>query len=205
MAARNPTFRERALEVALAEAAAGVHEIGGNNLGPIVATFLRSAGINVPAAWCMAFVHWCYLRVGLSLGGGASVGFFQEWGRQNGDLVTRPLRGDVGCWDYTGDHWADHVFIVERVLALGPFGWVLSTVEGNTGSDANAGLPDGVYRRTRRIGRGQLVFVRIPGQPNPAKEAAARAARKPHVVYTLIRREHAGWWMTTIEPVKEVT
>jgi len=191
--AANPTFRERALEVALAEAAAGVHEIGGNNRGPMVAAFLRSCGIEVPAAWCMAFVHWCYLRVGLVLGGGASVGNFQAWGAANGDVVTRPLRGDVGSWDYTGDHWADHVFIVERVLSLGPWGWLLSTVEGNTSSGVAGSQADGdgVYRRTRRIPRGQLVFARIPGAPVPSKPRTTR--------YVLRRNLAAGgrWWIYT--------
>lgn len=196
--AANPSFRERALEVALAEAHAGVHEIGGNNRGPMVAAFLASAGIAVPAAWCMAFVHWCYLRVGLVLGGGASVGFFEEWGSANGDLVSRPLRGDLGCWDYThqtGYAWGDHVFIVERVLALGPFGFLLKTVEGNTGSQTDPNAPAGVYRRTRLIPRNQLVFVRVPGAP--------RRELPPTTLYKLEQRDVGNWWITTVE--KEVT
>lgn len=31
----------------------------GSNWGPAVEKYLKSVGINFPAAWCMAFVYWC--------------------------------------------------------------------------------------------------------------------------------------------------
>src|SRR6478609_10862317 len=32
----------------------------GSNWGPDVQKYLDSVGINFPASWCMAFVHWCF-------------------------------------------------------------------------------------------------------------------------------------------------
>lgn len=189
----NPPFRERALELVLQLAAEHVHEVGGNNRGPMVAAFLRSCGIDVPAAWCMALWHYAFARVGLVIGGGASVGNFQEWGKANGDLVTRPLRGDLGCWHSDSTSWPFHVFGVEHVLSLGPAGFLLRTVEGNTSSGVAGSQDDGdgVYRRTRRIPRNELVFVRVPGAPKANAPATTR--------YVLRRNLAAGgrWWIYT--------
>jgi hypothetical protein len=162
---RKALIRERALRIAIGQI--GVVEKGGNNWGPQVALYLRATGITFPAAWCMAFVHWCYGQAGKTLGGGASVGNFLTWARQNGIIVARPLRGDLGCWELSGDSWPDHVFFVERVLKLGPV-WTLRTIEGNT-SSGQAGSQDdggGVYRRTRLVRNSSVlgaIFVRVPG------------------------------------------
>lgn len=157
--------RERALRIALTQK--GVHEVGGNNWGPQIKKYLKSTGISFPAAWCMAFVHWCFEQAGLKLGGGASVGNFEQWARKNGEIVQRPLRGDLGCWELTGDGWPDHVFFVLRVLKLGPL-WTIRTIEGNTSSGAAGSQDDGggVYIRTRVVPNSKVrgaTFVRIPG------------------------------------------
>lgn len=158
------TKRLRALEIAKREV--GVREDPpGSNWGPRVSQYINSTGYNFPTPWCLAFVHWCYERVGVELGGRALVQAFDNWAGQNGYLVKRPFRGDIVCYDWDGDRWDDHVGIVDRVLALrwspsGKFvGWI-RTVEGNTakGNDSNGGQVQIRYRWAK-----YCKFARIPG------------------------------------------
>ncbi len=140
----------------------------GSNDGPLIRKWLKAAGINRPAPWCMAFLHAMFKLADVTLGGGASVGFFEEWAVQHGELIVRrPFAGDVVCYRWGSDDWPDHIGIVEKVLALRwrgkEFAGLVRTIEGNTspgvrGSQANGG---GVYRRTRWINR--CKFVRIAG------------------------------------------
>jgi hypothetical protein len=159
-------FRERALRIAITQI--GVTERPpGSNWGPQVSQYLTSAGYPTPAPWCMAFVHWCYLQAGLEIGGGASVGLFENWGRSHGEFVEKPMHGDVVCYRFDADNWPDHVGIVTEGVfgkTFKRFGMV-RTIEGNTavGNDGNGGK---VMRRTRRISRCR--FVRVPGGPHPA-------------------------------------
>ena len=51
-----PTLSQVAVEIAVSKL--GVHEIGGNNRGPEVATFLAAVGLPPGYSWCMAFVFW---------------------------------------------------------------------------------------------------------------------------------------------------
>lgn len=96
----------------------GVHEQPpGSNSGPFISTWLQSAGVPNHEPWCMAFVHAMFLKVGMALGGGASVGNFEAWARQHGDLVGRPQPGDIACYDWNDDNWPDHVGIVDHVTA----------------------------------------------------------------------------------------
>lgn len=155
--------RLRALDYARAEI--GVCEKPPrSNSGPRVNQYLRSAGLGPGYPWCMAFVHFCYLKAGTKLGGYASVGKFEEWAQEHRHpVVARPFKGDLICYRFDSDDWPDHVGIVERVLALrwkgGRFvGWV-RTIEGNTavGDDANGGR---VMRRRRWVGP-RTKFVRV--------------------------------------------
>lgn len=159
--------RLRALDLARIDI--GIRESPpGSNDGPEIRKWLKAAGISRPAPWCMAWLRAKFAQAGVTLGGGASVGFFEQWAIHNGHrIVARPLKGDVVCYRFDSDSWPDHVAIVEKVLALRwrgkTFsGWV-QTIEGNTspgvrGSQANGG---GVYRRRRWISR--CKFVRIEG------------------------------------------
>jgi len=160
------TIREKALRFAVAEIGVKEHPPGSNS-GPRVREY--QAATNLPGTgwpWCMAFVCWCYKQAGHPLPyPTASVGIFLDWARAAGDLVTRPFRGDLVCYQFTADDWPDHVGFVERVLAVrwrgAQFvGWV-KTVEGNTafGNDANGGE---VQRRYRWVNR--CSFVRVSGQ-----------------------------------------
>lgn len=149
--------------LSIARTQIGVTEVPANsNWGPKVSKYLASVGLHSAAPWCMAFMHWCFREVGVVLGGYGSVGYFQDWASRQGDLVTRPFKGDIVCYKFDSDDWPDHVGIVEKVLALRWkdrifAGWV-QTIEGNTslGNDSNGGK---VMRRRRWISRAK--FARI--------------------------------------------
>lgn len=150
-------IRDRALVLARKEL--GVHEVpAGSNWGPRVKQYLASAGLTRPAPWCMAFVNWCYRQAGLDIKhpNEASVGFFEQWARQNGYLVSKPEPGDIVCYRFDSDSWPDHVGLVEKVRPDGS----IETIEGNTGigNDANGGI---VMRRSRSARN--CKFARIPG------------------------------------------
>lgn len=157
------TLRVKALKTALSEQ--GVKEQPPHsNWGPRVKQYLASVGLDFPAPWCMAFVHWCYAQNGKRLGGYGLVQAFDNWAQLNGYIVVRPRRGDILCYDWEPNNWDDHVGIVVRVLALrwrgGKFkGWV-RTIEGNTSpdNDSNGGE---VMIRYRWIETAK--FARIPG------------------------------------------
>jgi len=66
-AAAAPDLAAAALAVAAAQV--GEREApAGSNSGPMVDRYLRSVGCLPGAAWCMAFVSWCFQQAALSLG-----------------------------------------------------------------------------------------------------------------------------------------
>jgi hypothetical protein len=142
----------------------------GSNRGPLIDRWNKAAIGVLGVSWCASFVHGMYLECGRNLPGGASVGNIGAWARSAGDLVQRPRRGDLVCFDWEdGARFADHIGFVERVLALswgnGRFtGWI-QTVEGNTSSGVagNQSDGDGVYRRRRWIRGISAQFVRVKG------------------------------------------
>lgn len=116
-----------------------------SNCGVKVRQYLASVGLPCGIPWCLAYVHWCYKQVGVYLGGYGLVQAFDVWATKNGEIVSRPFRGDIVCYDWNNDHWDDHVGIVVKVLAVrwrgkSFAGWI-KTVEGNTsyGNDSNGG------------------------------------------------------------------
>ena len=147
-----------ALESALRDV--GVHEMPpGSNWGQRVAQYLRAAGINSPAPWCAAFVTYHLRKVGyeVTTPNPASVENWVVWARKHGDLVARPFRGDLVCYDWNADNWYDHIGFVVRVLALRwkgkTFAGLVRTVEGNA--------EDAVRIKHRWIRHAR--FLRLPG------------------------------------------
>lgn len=156
------TIREAALQRAITQLGVTEHPAGSND-GPEIKRYRESVAHNLPAGpWCMYFMHWCFAPW-VKLGGWGGVQQFDDWATEHGQIVARPFRGDIVCYDWNADNWDDHVGIVERVLALrwrgkSFAGWV-RTVEGNTsvGNDSNGGK---VMRRTRWIKTAR--FARVP-------------------------------------------
>ena len=93
-------------------------------------------------------------------GGTASVGVAAAWANANGYRVSRPYRGDHFCLQLGSDSWPDHTGMVDRVLSLGPAGFLCRTKEGNTGSNIAEG--DGAYTKIRWLNR-RTIFYRVPG------------------------------------------
>ena len=158
--------------VRLAALAQAVKYIGvkehppGTNKGPQIDVWQKRTNGITGYPWCAAFI-WCMFDdVGkkLHFTGPALVQNWVLWGKAMGHNVLRPLRGDVVCYDWDAGGWADHIGIVEKVLALrwrkDKFvGWIRA-IEGNTsaGNDSNGGQ---VQRRWRWV-NGAQVFLRIP-------------------------------------------
>jgi hypothetical protein len=144
----------------------------GSNCGPQIDQWNLQAAGTTGVYWCCSFLHGVFRDVGYILPGGASVGILLTAARSKGWVVSRPLRGDLVCFEFGEGayRYDDHIGIVERVLAVrwanGTFtGWI-QTIEGNTsaqgktGSQSNGG---GVFRRRRWVRGIGATFVRVPG------------------------------------------
>lgn len=161
--------RERALQFAKKFIGTTEHPPNSNRGTLIDKWNLDACGL-VGVYWCASFVHGMFKLAGYTLPGGASVGNIRTWASSLGDIVKRPRRGDLACFEFGQDSgYDDHIGFVERVLALrwsgGTFtGWI-QTIEGNTSSGV-AGSQDnggGVYRRRRWVRGIGAQFVRVPG------------------------------------------
>jgi hypothetical protein len=156
--------RERALEIALGEAAMHVHEEGGDNTGPRVIQYQAAAGGGTHWPWCDAFCDFCFQEAGRpleELQESASVMTSYRDAKAKGWIVETPQRGDLVCfqWD-TGDF--DHIGFVIQPMPDGS----IKTVEGNTsampGEGHAQGEGDGVFVKIRpRSVCG--AFIRVPG------------------------------------------
>ena len=157
--------RERALQVALAEAAKHVHEEGGDNTGPRVRQYQAASSLGGTGwAWCDAFCDFCFDEAGrplTELHRSAGVELSYDLAKQLGWVVPSPAAGDlVGFqWD-SGD--LDHIGIVVEPQGDG----TIKTVEGNTspmpGTGQAQGEGDGVYVKTRPRNV-CAAFIRVPG------------------------------------------
>lgn len=150
-------IRERALRIAQTQV--GVKEDPpGSNWGPKVRRYLAAAGIKVPAPWCAAFVTWCYAQAGkkLTFPNRASVGFFEDWAKKEGFLVTKPQRGDLVVYRWDDDDWPDHIGFIEKVTAIKwnskEFAGRATTIEGNWDNQ--------VKRGTRWFKRARFIRIR---------------------------------------------
>ncbi len=157
---RSILLREKLVRAELAAAKLGIREQG-DNRGPWVKKFLAEVGLPEGYPWCAAFQSYelhtaAGHRLPLESASVASIYRYASW---KGWLVTRPFRGDLVLynWSGPGPPYGDHIGLVVKVLQLGPI-LKLRTVEGNTGS------PEGVYLCTRLISRRQVAFVRLPGK-----------------------------------------
>lgn len=165
------SLRLTALGVALGQELAGVREVGGNNLGPMVSLYLRSVDppIAVAAPWCAAFVQACADHAAKRLGVRdplddvkleALVVSYYRWATAASLLVPayRAEVGDLVLFDFGagGNQWDHMGFVVRPPDATGSF----LTIEGNTGSQSERD-GDGAFVKTRttRGGRYPTAFI----------------------------------------------
>src|SRR5437868_13509870 len=109
--------RERALEMALAEAAMHVHEEGGANTGPRVREYQAATGVAGSGwPWCDAFCDFCFSEAGRPLDElkrSAGVELSYELAERHGWLVDSPQRGDLVCFQWDSGA-LDHIgFVVQ--------------------------------------------------------------------------------------------
>lgn len=122
-----------ALRIAVAEAAAGRGESGGNNMGRDVDKYLNGL-VNPPANWCAGFVCWCLSQSGpMPFGYTVSARSIRTKAiaagltTYNDPTVTAPLPGDIVVWWRESlQSWKGHVGFVHHV-ANGR----IYTIEGN--------------------------------------------------------------------------
>lgn len=162
------SFGEKLVSAELAAAAMGIHEVGGDNMGPWPTKFLAEVGLPPKYPWCDAFQSYeehgvAGVRLPIE---SASVEQTYEIAKSLGWLVDPPRRGDLGCvnWSGEGPPFGDHIVLVVQLLAVTANTITVLTVEGNTssgiaGSQSNG---DGVYVRERTFNANQVAWVRIP-------------------------------------------
>ena len=203
--------RERALQLALAEAAMHVHEIGGPNTGPRIREYQSCTSLQGTGwAWCDAFCDFCFEEAGRPLNElqrSAGVQLSYDLAKQRGWIVNQPQRGDLVCfqWD-TGA--LDHIGFVVQPMPDGS----IKTVEGNTspmpGVGHAQGEGDGVYVKIRPRSVCHA-FIRVPGDvadPHPPAGYAqwakwfkgGKKGKRPDVPQTIPR----AWWAKLAEEMK---
>lgn len=154
------SLRAVTLGVAMGEVWNGVHEVGGNNMGPKVSWYLANCDppIHIAAPWCAAAVQGCsdhaarQLRMPNPLDAvrqEALVLSYHEWATQNGIVVPAHLAepGDLVLFDFhpgVGNPW-DHIGFLEVAPGQGAS---FLTLEGNTGSQSQRD-GDGFYEKER--------------------------------------------------------
>jgi CHAP domain len=202
--------RERALEMALAEAAMHVHEEGPNTGARVkeyqAATSLGGTGW----AWCDAFCDYCFSQAGrpleeLKRSAGVELSF--ELARTRGWLVDEPARGDLVCFQWDSGP-LDHIGFVVQPMPDGS----IKTVEGNTsgmpGEGTAQGEGDGVFVKVRPR-KVCAAFIRVPGEVADPKPKAGyddwakwvqggRKGKRPAVP----AKVPAAWWAKLGEQIK---
>jgi CHAP domain len=117
--------------LAIAQSQLGVHEQGGNNVGPEVNAYLASVGLDPGFSWCQAFMFWCFREASKRLGLVNPVprtGSTQRlWALS--EPITRDSNPKPG-YVYVLQHspTAGHVGIIESVAADG----TIVEISGNT-------------------------------------------------------------------------
>lgn len=161
-------LREVALAVAIGELANDVREIGGENRGEKVRTYLANAAINVPAPWCAAFAQWCsdaaarIVGVPNPLDAVVREALVQDYVTLAEDPFSQlrivgadhALPGDLIAFRFGGSRWNHIGFVMDA-----PDHQSVATVEGNTSPEGSR-EGDGVYLKTRKVIAGRTTFIR---------------------------------------------
>ena len=142
-----------------------VREIGGNNRGLSVETYLHSVDCDPGEPWCAAFVFYRLRQAGRALNTYLPRTFnprgytptWKNWAVDNdlwipvGTAKNAPIHllrvGDAALFYFASMNRIGHIGIVTAV-----HDWGVETVEGNTGPDAGQSVErngDGVFRKKR--------------------------------------------------------
>lgn len=152
-----------------------VREVGGNNRGKFVETYLKIVGLGRGEPWCQAFVIFRLVKAASTLGlklpadipKSGYTPTVANWGKKRGWWISRaqaqtgvvlPMRGDLVYFYKANLRRIGHVGIVDSVTSKGVW-----TIEGNTGPDGGRD-GDGVYKKFRTWSELGLYggFVRLP-------------------------------------------
>ncbi len=139
------TLSELAVEVAVSQI--GQQEVPkGSNGGPVVMGYLKSVGINFPAAWCQAFVYWCFneasRKAGLHCPVVRTAGVLDCWNKTAESLKLHALE----AWHRPELISAGDQIVFKHAQGTGHTGIVVavdkstmsvSTIEGNTNHDGS--------------------------------------------------------------------
>jgi len=152
--------RSLAVDVALIEVAKHVKEVGGQNRGPEIDKYLKSANASLEKeyGWCGMFVYYCFSQAAKSLGKILPIRSGQMWSGQkvktwslsNPDKIvyTSPiLRGDI----YVMNSY--HVGMVVEDMTDSS---IMKTVDGNQ-SFADSGK-ESLKLRTRNFADMRLII-----------------------------------------------
>lgn len=144
-----------------------MEEPRGSNWGKHVKGYLNSVGLDFPAAWCAAFVYWCFEEACGELGRSnpavKTAGVLDHWSRTKGkkisvgDASANPALVKPGqVFIFSSGGGKGHTGLVESVI-----GGFLVTIEGNT-NEGGSREGIGVFRRNRRkikdINRGFIQY-----------------------------------------------
>lgn len=153
-----PNIRDEALQVAISQLGKAEDPIG-SNWGHPIQDYLDSVGISFAAAWCMAFVYWCYKQASISLDIPNPVietgGVLNCWNKTNpANRIMRQTAMDnpnillpgYQCIMNFGQG-IGHTFFIESVDVSNG---LINTIEGNSNTD---GSREGyeVVRHQRKI------------------------------------------------------
>lgn len=151
--AKVDTVKDRALKVALGEAAKRITESpAGSNNSP----YGRWYGANY-LPWCAMFVSYCFSKAGDRKGRRSALAYWFEYEARvhaHGlSITTSPEPGDIVVYH----HRQGHVGIFRRWISPGHF----ETVEGNTSAGASQDNGGAVLIRQRYTSWAPTVFVRV--------------------------------------------
>jgi hypothetical protein len=129
----------------------------GSNWGEPVKNYLATVGINFPAAWCMAFVYWCFKEASISLKVNNTAiktgGVLAAWNKADKTIKSStPSIGSVFIMDFGKGQ--GHTGLVENFDSQ-----YVYTIEGNTN---DAGSREGIKvcrkKRLRTTIKGYLNY-----------------------------------------------
>jgi len=132
----------------------------GSNWGEPVKSYLATVGIDFPASWCMAFVHWCSVQAFKNTGVKNPLiktgGVLRQWNEINGYYKHKePQAGDIFIMDFGGGH--GHTGFVSAVN-----GNKIETIEGNSNDTGSREGYEVCAKPGGRLISSCVGFIRLP-------------------------------------------